>query len=66
MPKCVTNEKLNEVSKDEDPDVAAIAQELVRARKALASYRGEIAELETKLERLAFEALTKVGAQLRP
>lgn len=39
MPRCVTTKKLAELTKHEDPDVAAVAQELVRARKKLASYR---------------------------
>ena len=39
MPRCVTTSKLNELCKNDDPDVAAVAQELVRARAKLAEYR---------------------------
>lgn len=41
MPRCVTTKKLTDLTKHEDPDVAAVAQELVRARKKLAEYRAE-------------------------
>jgi hypothetical protein len=39
MPNCVTTMKLEELSESTDPDVASVAQELVRARKKLASYQ---------------------------